>query len=84
MKTDGNAESHAKQNTKSQYVAMGHGPRATKTDGNAESRARTKKEPLVRQMATPNIIAKESPDMHWMGYGLMASKMDGDVEGHAG
>ena len=63
---------------------MGHGPRATKTDGNAESHVKMKKEPLVQRMATPNVVAKESPNTQWMGYGLKAVKIDDDTEGRAG
>ena len=39
---------------------MSYGPRATKTNDNAESCVGTKKKPLVRWMATPNVVAKES------------------------
>ena len=63
---------------------MGYSPRATKTDDNAESHIGTKKEPLVRWMATPNIVTKESPVMQRTGYGLKAVKTDGDTEGSAG
>ena len=55
-----------------------------KTGGNAESRAATKKEPLVRRMATPNVAAKESLDTQWTGCRPRAVKTDGDTEGHVG
>ena len=58
---------------------MDHSPRAMKTDGNTESCAGTKKEPLVRRMATPNVVTKESPDTQQTGYGLKVVKKDDDT-----
>ena len=57
---------------------------ATKIDDNTESHAGTKKDPLVRRMATPNVVTKESPDMQQTGYSLRAAKTNGDAEGRAG
>ena len=62
---------------------MSYGLRATKIDDNAKSRARIA-EPLVRWMAQPNVVTKESPNMQQMGYGLRAVKTDGDAKGCAG
>ena len=63
---------------------IGYSARGTKTDGNIESHAGTKKEPLVRWMAMPNVVTKESPDMQQMGYSLRTTKIDSDAEGRAG
>ena len=63
---------------------MGYSLRATKTDDNAESRVGMKKEPLVRWMAMPNVVTKESPDMQQMGYSLRTAKIHSDAEGRAG
>ena len=63
---------------------MGYSLRATKTDSITESYAGTKKEPLVRWMATPNVSTKESLDTQRTGYGLRVTKTDGDTEGRAG
>ena len=63
---------------------MGHGLRATKRNDNAKSHARTKKESLVRWMATLNVVAKESPNTQRMGYGLRVAKMNGDAESRLG
>ena len=55
---------------------MGHGSRPTKTNDNIKSHAGTKEEPLVRWMATPNVVAKESPNMQRTGYGPRAVKTE--------
>ena len=55
-----------------------------KTNGNVESRVETKKEPLMRWMAMPNVVTKESPDTQQTGHDPRAAKMDGDAERRAG
>ena len=62
---------------------MDYGLRVMKIDGNVKSRARTKKEPLVRWIAMPNVVTKESPDTQWAGYGLRATTTDDEAETHA-
>ena len=60
---------------------MSHDQRATTTDENVESHAGTKKELLVRRVATLNVVTTKSLDTHQTSYGLRATKTDGDAEG---
>ena len=62
---------------------MSYDSKATKTEDNVESHAGMKKEPLVRWMAKPNVVTKESPDTQQTSYGLRAVTTGGEAESRA-